>query len=101
DPGIRSASHTRDSNAVFVVLPLPVADGGPDGLETPECVLVPSCLSRHLSASLPVLPHHRGHRFFTRPGRPSDIWHRLSVCGKTESVLGFTFWVLGFGFSVL
>ena len=70
-PGIRTL--------YCVVFPLPAAARRTARLETPERVLVPARLGRHLSAASRVLPNHRCHRIFTRASRPSHLRHRLSV----------------------
>jgi demethylmenaquinone methyltransferase/2-methoxy-6-polyprenyl-1,4-benzoquinol methylase len=54
--------------------------------QTPECVFVPSRIGWHIPASGRVLEDPRCHRFFTRPGRPSHLRHRLSLYSRAGSI---------------
>ena len=75
-----SASRaSRDPDAVRLVFPLPAAAGRP-GWSRSTRAPIPTCRRRSAPSRRPEFAdHHRSHRIFTGPGRPSDLRHRLPL----------------------
>ena len=88
---IRPAAHPRDSARCTPGISDTCCRCRATHFEAPERVLVPAGVGWHLSAARRVCQNSRCHRFFTRPGRPSHLRHRLSVRGaKIPALTGST-----------